>query len=58
MIGAIMFLVIGMVLFRDGPFIRPHPAFWRVILGISVLYQLFLTFILFQVGCLQDGMDV
>ncbi|ELU35520.1 PSS domain-containing protein [Rhizoctonia solani AG-1 IA] len=22
-----------MVQFRDGPFIRPHPAFWRIVLG-------------------------
>lgn len=22
-----------MIQFRDGPFIRPHPAFWRIVLG-------------------------
>jgi phosphatidylserine synthase 2 len=27
-----------MIQFRDGPFIRPHPAFWRVVLG-SVLFN-------------------
>ena len=33
---------------RDGPFIRPHPAFWRVVLGINLLYELALVFLLFQ----------
>ncbi|KAI9592766.1 phosphatidyl serine synthase-domain-containing protein [Syncephalis fuscata] len=47
-ICCITFLVIGLIQFRDGPFIRPHPAVWRISLGISVLYQMFLTFILFQ----------
>ncbi|KAJ1963754.1 hypothetical protein GGI12_001864 [Dipsacomyces acuminosporus] len=42
------FVVISVVLFRDGPFIRPHPAFWRVVLGFNVLYEMFLVFLLFQ----------
>jgi phosphatidylserine synthase 2 len=37
-----------MIQFRDGPFIRPHPVFWRVILGINLLYELALVFLLFQ----------
>ena len=37
-----------MIQFRDGPFIRPHPAFWRAVLGINVLYELVLVFLLFQ----------
>ena len=37
-----------MIQFRDGPFIRPHPAFWRAILGINLLYELALVFLLFQ----------
>ncbi|OAE34562.1 hypothetical protein AXG93_1487s1080 [Marchantia polymorpha subsp. ruderalis] len=28
--------------------IRPHPAFWRLVHGLAVLYLLFLTFLLFQ----------
>ncbi|KAL2612016.1 hypothetical protein R1flu_023708 [Riccia fluitans] len=28
--------------------IRPHPAFWRLVHGLAVLYLLFLTYILFQ----------
>ncbi|RXW25340.1 hypothetical protein EST38_g472 [Candolleomyces aberdarensis] len=37
-----------MIQFRDGPFIRPHPAFWRIILGVNLLYELVLVFLLFQ----------
>lgn len=37
-----------MIQFRDGPFIRPHPAFWRVVLGVNLLYELALVFLLFQ----------
>lgn len=37
-----------MIQFRDGPFIRPHPAFWRVVLGINLVYELALVFLLFQ----------
>ena len=37
-----------MIQFRDGPFIRPHPSFWRIILGVNLLYELALVFLLFQ----------
>lgn len=47
--GAIVLLLIGMLQFRDGPFIRPHPAFWRIVLSASVVYQMILVFVLFQV---------
>ncbi|KAI8321055.1 PSS-domain-containing protein [Martensiomyces pterosporus] len=43
-----VFVVVSVVLFRDGPFIRPHPAFWRVVLAFNVLYEMFLVFLLFQ----------
>ena len=42
------FLMFSMIQFRDGPFIRPHPAFWRMILGVNLLYELALVFLLFQ----------
>ena len=41
-------VIVGLLNFRDGPFIRPHPAIWRVVLSISVVYQLILTILLFQ----------
>ncbi|TEB40083.1 phosphatidylserine synthase 2 [Coprinellus micaceus] len=42
------FLAFSMLQFRDGPFIRPHPAFWRIVLGINLLYELGMVFLLFQ----------
>ncbi|KAI2802870.1 Phosphatidylserine synthase 2 [Blomia tropicalis] len=42
------FLIISLLAFPNGPFIRPHPAFWRIVFGVSVLYTLMLIFILFQ----------
>ncbi|KAJ8483372.1 hypothetical protein ONZ51_g4745 [Trametes cubensis] len=42
------FLLFSMIQFRDGPFVRPHPAFWRVVLGINLLYELAMVFLLFQ----------
>uniref|UniRef100_A0A8H8CHI5 Phosphatidylserine synthase 2 n=1 Tax=Psilocybe cubensis TaxID=181762 RepID=A0A8H8CHI5_PSICU len=42
------FLLFAMIQFRDGPFIRPHPAFWRIILAVNLLYELGLVFLLFQ----------
>ena len=44
----IAFLLFSMIQFRDGPFIRPHPALWRVALGVNLLYELALVFLLFQ----------
>ena len=43
-----LFLSIGLLVFPNGPFTRPHPAFWRMVFGASVLYFLLFTFILFQ----------
>ncbi|KIL00211.1 hypothetical protein PAXRUDRAFT_821916 [Paxillus rubicundulus Ve08.2h10] len=42
------FLMFSIIQFRDGPFIRPHPAFWRAVLGTNLLYELTLVFLLFQ----------
>ena len=42
------FLIISLLAFPNGPFTRPHPGFWRIVFGISVLYLLALIFILFQ----------
>jgi len=42
------FLAFSCLQFRDGPFIRPHPAFWRIVLGVNLLYELALVFLLFQ----------
>jgi phosphatidylserine synthase 1 len=42
------FLVISVLAFPNGPFTRPHPAIWRMVFGISVLYFMMLLFLLFQ----------
>ncbi|KAG0216819.1 hypothetical protein BGX33_012039 [Mortierella sp. NVP41] len=43
-----VFCVFGMLQFRDSLLLRPHPALWRVVLSLGVVYQLFLVFLLFQ----------
>ena len=45
---AVVHMVVSVLAYPNGPFIRPHPALWRVVFGVSVLYLLFLVFILFQ----------
>ncbi|XP_064481157.1 phosphatidylserine synthase-like isoform X2 [Ornithodoros turicata] len=42
------FLIISILAFPNGPFTRPHPAIWRMVFGLSVLYLMGLLFILFQ----------
>ncbi|EDV19234.1 uncharacterized protein TRIADDRAFT_33936 [Trichoplax adhaerens] len=43
-----LFLIVSLMCFPNGPYIRPHPLVWRVVFGISLIYLLGLTFILFQ----------
>jgi hypothetical protein len=47
---AIFFVLFGVTQTPDGPFIRPHPAIWRLVLCLSVLYEIALIYILFQVA--------
>jgi hypothetical protein len=42
-------LLMGLLMFQDGPFVRPHPAIWRVVLAAGVTYLCLLVFLLFQV---------
>ncbi|ESO97633.1 hypothetical protein LOTGIDRAFT_103737 [Lottia gigantea] len=42
------FLLFGVTQTPDGVFVRPHPAFWRLILCLSIVYELALVFLLFQ----------
>ncbi|VDN52610.1 unnamed protein product [Dracunculus medinensis] len=44
----VLFIVISALAFPNGPFIRPHPVFWRIVFGISVTYVMLLQFALFQ----------
>jgi hypothetical protein len=41
-------LVLGMIIFPSGPFIRPHPVVWRLAFGVAVLYEIWLILLLFQ----------
>lgn len=43
------FVIISVMAFPNGPFTRPHPAVWRIVFGLSILYMLLLLFIIFQV---------
>ncbi len=45
----VVFILIGMIHMPDGPFVRPHPVLWRMVLCVSILYVLLLIFLLFQV---------
>lgn len=42
------FILLSVTQLPDGPFRRPHPALWRLILSLSIVYELFLIFLLFQ----------
>ncbi|CAJ1380790.1 unnamed protein product [Effrenium voratum] len=42
-----LYLCVGMLAFPSGPFVRPHPAFWRAMFGLSLLYLLTLCCLLF-----------
>eukprot|EP00455_Lapot_gusevi_P035845 TRINITY_DN3973_c0_g1_i1.p1 TRINITY_DN3973_c0_g1~~TRINITY_DN3973_c0_g1_i1.p1 ORF type:complete len:420 (-),score=117.17 TRINITY_DN3973_c0_g1_i1:185-1444(-) len=45
-LGCFVFLLIGLLVFPSGPFIRPHPMFWKLLFGVSFLYQLYLILLL------------
>ena len=46
----VVFILIGVIHMPDGPFVRPHPVLWRLVLCILILYVLLLIFALFQVS--------
>lgn len=46
--AALAFLLFSMLQMRDSLFRRPHRAFWRIILGVAVIYLILLVFLLFQ----------
>jgi phosphatidylserine synthase 2 len=48
-LAALFFWVtLGMTIMPDGPFIRPHPALWRLAFAVSIFYELLLIYVLFQ----------
>jgi hypothetical protein len=48
-LAAGVFLLIGLLVFPSGPFTRPHPMFWRLVFGVSLLYELVLVVMLMLV---------
>ena len=46
----VLFLIVSILTLPNGPFTRPHPALWRCVLGVSILYLLLVQFLLHQVG--------
>lgn len=42
------FVLFGVTITPDGPFRRPHPVLWRLMLVLSIVYELCLVFLLFQ----------
>lgn len=44
----IFFMVISALTFPNGPFVRPHPMFWRMTFGLSVMYLMLLQFLIHQ----------
>eukprot|EP01134_Creolimax_fragrantissima_P002928 CFRG2928T1 len=45
---SVCFLFISTVALPNGPFTRPHPAVWRAVLGLTILYWCGLIFALHQ----------
>ena len=45
---SLFLLLLGLLVFPSGPFVRPHPLFWRLTFGLGVLYELALILLLFQ----------
>ncbi|CAH8631191.1 unnamed protein product [Schistosoma haematobium] len=43
----VIFLLISVMIMPNGPFIRPHPALWRMVFGASLLYFLCLVAVVF-----------
>lgn len=46
-VAAFFVIVLGMIVFPSGPFIRPHPLVWRSVFGVAVLYEIVLILLLF-----------
>ncbi|EER12324.1 Phosphatidylserine synthase, putative [Perkinsus marinus ATCC 50983] len=56
-----LYLVVGLFAFPSGPFVRPHPAVWKIVFGLNFLYLLAVVWALFltpeQLRNLLHGLD-
>ncbi len=46
--GIFAFVAFASVQYPDTLIKRPHPVFWRVLLGLLSIYNLFMVYLLFQ----------
>jgi phosphatidylserine synthase 2 len=46
-VSALFVLILGLLIFPSGPFIRPHPLMWRFAFGIGVIYEIWLIVMIF-----------
>lgn len=44
----LFFMIVSVLTLPNGPFTRPHPALWRCVLGLSIMYLLLLQFLVHQ----------
>ena len=44
----LVFISVASIHMPDGPFLRPHPVVWRLVMSCSIVYLLLLIFLLFQ----------
>lgn len=43
-----VYICLGMMVFPSGPFVRPHPVFWRLVFTLSTIYLFGCVLFLFQ----------
>ena len=46
-VAAVFVIILGLIVFPSGPFIRPHPLLWRFAFSIAVLYEVVLIVLLY-----------
>lgn len=46
--AASLFVLFSMIFLPNSYVSRPHPIYWRFVMGLALLYMMFITFILFQ----------
>lgn len=46
-VAALFIIILGLIVFPSGPFVRPHPLLWRLAFSIGVLYEVVLIILLY-----------
>ncbi|CAK8675493.1 unnamed protein product [Clavelina lepadiformis] len=42
-----LYFLLGLLIFPQGPFQKPHPIVWKIVFGASLLYMLFMAYLIF-----------